>query len=679
MRLANSLINKRYLLFKSKQILPYVIIMTVVGVAVTFVMNLCLVPSSYNDLNHIIVDGHLIFPGWAFMYVYPVLLSLSLFSFMHKKNASDLFAAAPVTKKEYYLTNMLIALIYSAAMILIMMLSSILTVNLLNSTEIPQTVAFDAFIKIFLFLLLGFMQVYTITSTAATLTGTVPAQLFTAAVMLLSPTAIFMLFQFPTIADIDTTFSTTTNLGETYLAIYGKTANDFIYPLNIGTSPISILAALLSSNITESHGLITHFTDAPAMIYTLAIIVVYAIAGIEIFTKYKMENVERPFVNEKFGLIMRALIFLPVISLLVTLFHNDGSIFNEIFITLFVVITVAYIVADLILRKGIKGLSKSLGTYAIICVMSVIFGATLGYIMEVNNDADPTLINKDDITKVTVYMEPLNMTPYEEENIKKYYIPIDLTDENIIENIVGTPNEKDYGNSFWFEIKAGNKTYFAKKRLTQDATNLIFRYIDDNPEIKKSLMINTGMSNHVKSDIMLIYSNSSVNTNKNYMKTLTKRSEIRDIRKDFEAALLETPCVEIYSAKRSIDDAFIRNRWIESNGNSIGDNNSQIVMNEIKYHDGMYYLSSSELAYGSEAFEKIISDMEQFAELAKRTNEITQDQRVALEQVDAGIEQISSVTQQNATASEETSTLSDELAAQATELNMLVSHFQLEA
>ena len=71
--------------------------------------------------------------------------------------------------------------------------------------------------------------------------------------------------------------------------------------------------------------------------------------------------------------------------------------------------------------------------------------------------------------------------------------------------------------------------------------------------------------------------------------------------------------------------------------------------------------------------------MEQFAELAKRTNEITQDQRVALEQVDAGIEQISSVTQQNASASEETSTLSDELAAQATELNMLVSHFQLEA
>ena len=78
-----------------------------------------------------------------------------------------------------------------------------------------------------------------------------------------------------------------------------------------------------------------------------------------------------------------------------------------------------------------------------------------------------------------------------------------------------------------------------------------------------------------------------------------------------------------------------------------------------------------------EAFQKIIADMEQFAELAKRTNEITQDQRVALEQVDTGISQISGVTQQNANASEETSLLSDELAAQATDLNVLVGRFKL--
>ena len=78
-----------------------------------------------------------------------------------------------------------------------------------------------------------------------------------------------------------------------------------------------------------------------------------------------------------------------------------------------------------------------------------------------------------------------------------------------------------------------------------------------------------------------------------------------------------------------------------------------------------------------EAFESIIKDMEQFAELAKKTNEITQEQKVALEQVDVGIEQIAGVTQQNANASEETASLSDELAAQATELNMLVGHFQL--
>ena len=73
----------------------------------------------------------------------------------------------------------------------------------------------------------------------------------------------------------------------------------------------------------------------------------------EVFSKYKMENVERPFVNEKFGLAVRATMFLPIITFCVMLFHQDGSILNTLFITLFVIISISYIVADLILRKGI--------------------------------------------------------------------------------------------------------------------------------------------------------------------------------------------------------------------------------------------------------------------------------------------------------------------------------------
>ncbi|MBR4027044.1 MAG: MCP four helix bundle domain-containing protein [Lachnospiraceae bacterium] len=76
-------------------------------------------------------------------------------------------------------------------------------------------------------------------------------------------------------------------------------------------------------------------------------------------------------------------------------------------------------------------------------------------------------------------------------------------------------------------------------------------------------------------------------------------------------------------------------------------------------------------------FEKIISDIGRFAEIAKANNETSIAQARALEQVETGIEQISGVTQANAAASEECSAISEELAARAAELDSLVKRFTL--
>ena len=76
-------------------------------------------------------------------------------------------------------------------------------------------------------------------------------------------------------------------------------------------------------------------------------------------------------------------------------------------------------------------------------------------------------------------------------------------------------------------------------------------------------------------------------------------------------------------------------------------------------------------------FEKIISDIGRFAEIAKTNSETSVAQTHALEQVEAGIEQISGVTQANAAASEQCSAISEELAARAAELDSLVKRFTL--
>lgn len=78
-------------------------------------------------------------------------------------------------------------------------------------------------------------------------------------------------------------------------------------------------------------------------------------------------------------------------------------------------------------------------------------------------------------------------------------------------------------------------------------------------------------------------------------------------------------------------------------------------------------------------FERIIGELQAFANLAKQNSETSMTQAEALSQVEEGIEQISNVTQQNAAASEECSAISEELSARAVELDNLVNKFVLHA
>ncbi|MBO5352363.1 MAG: MCP four helix bundle domain-containing protein [Lachnospiraceae bacterium] len=76
-------------------------------------------------------------------------------------------------------------------------------------------------------------------------------------------------------------------------------------------------------------------------------------------------------------------------------------------------------------------------------------------------------------------------------------------------------------------------------------------------------------------------------------------------------------------------------------------------------------------------FERIIRELENFAESAKANSEVSRTQSMALQQVEEGVDQITLVTQQNAASSEECSAISEELAARATEMDSLVGRFTL--
>lgn len=81
----------------------------------------------------------------------------------------------------------------------------------------------------------------------------------------------------------------------------------------------------------------------------------------------------------------------------------------------------------------------------------------------------------------------------------------------------------------------------------------------------------------------------------------------------------------------------------------------------------------------SEAFDKIIRDMEDFALAAKETRENAEGQATALEQIGVGIDQISGVVQNTAASAEESTAVSIQLSEQAHHMDNLVHKFKLFA
>ena len=79
----------------------------------------------------------------------------------------------------------------------------------------------------------------------------------------------------------------------------------------------------------------------------------------------------------------------------------------------------------------------------------------------------------------------------------------------------------------------------------------------------------------------------------------------------------------------------------------------------------------------AEGFERIIQQLEAFAQTTKENSEMSIAQSAALQQVEEGVNQISLVTSNNAASSEECSAISEELAARAQELDSLVNRFKL--
>ena len=79
----------------------------------------------------------------------------------------------------------------------------------------------------------------------------------------------------------------------------------------------------------------------------------------------------------------------------------------------------------------------------------------------------------------------------------------------------------------------------------------------------------------------------------------------------------------------------------------------------------------------AEVLETVVSSVKDIADISKAMSENIKTQVVSIEQADIGINNISDIVQNNSATAQETSATSEELSAQATNMDELVSKFQL--
>lgn len=588
-------IDTRYFAYRLMWILPYAAIMTVISVIIALITGTFTGNSYYFSESWFIFGSeNFMIPGLSFMYIYPVLIGISLFSFTHKKDAADLFFAAPVRKSAYFLTNSLVAAVVFASMLLITMLSSVFAVRVFKGDNISVLSA-SSFISVFFFLFLGYMLIYTVTAAAATFTGTVPAQLFAAAVMLFVPMALLMTAEIPLLRNFSNIFEPSSSY-----TIFGTSYSDIIVPPNIAAFPITLIY-LGSTNWFDAYGLFSRLTTLPAFLYTLFLIAVFTYIGILCFRRYKIENVEKAFANEKVDAVFRAAFFIPILTGFFFIVNNQAmDIFGMAVLIITTLITIAYIVVDLILRKGVKGFGKSLLVYACIFVFSVVVG---GLVLASVSDAIGSGISPlsaDDVDSVTIYLEPLNITPTSDEVNLQHLVPVKITDSGVISKLFETSDNNS--GLFWMEFTSdkGKALYYVS--ISAETANSIYAYIDANADIKKSLIKYPGTDRHVHSYTLLASEQSRGNVL--LCGDFTNMSTAAELISERERYILETPTKQLYEEK-SLNG--FSSSYYEYSDSILFDNDdeTEIKIAEIKYADGMYYVDLYSVSGGTELFESV--------------------------------------------------------------------------
>ncbi len=505
MHSATTKINKKYFGYAFKKVMPSLLLMTLIMFLVSFC---CHMFSDFSTLQGLtLVSAEMMsISTYPFAFIYPTILSILLFSFLHKRQSADFFGGAPITRSQMFLSNTIIAAISFFAMILLNGLF-VLTIIFVARPDTAAVLALGEFIRYVIINLVAFMAAYGASSLASSLTGSAAAQFVLAYIIMIIPSLLVNMIQ--TLPVID---------GGNVTVIYSDPAvlqppvfSSIVYPTaeialdfskifiipNILSAPFTLLTEIFSKNLIDFYGTTGYFTNIWAIIYNALLACVYTVSGLLIFKKYKLENAGTPFCNKWVFFAAKVSLFAAFFTLLfrlITVFSWDVLI-----IILFIMSFVAYVILDIIIKKGIRDIGKSLAVFAISVAVGMGIGAmSFGGNVLIRDHLNRLDLNDtDEIESCTVYLPSFNAAAdMDLYGIKDAYIPVKISDADIISKLFN-PDENNHQPRYYYctlGLKNGN-TVTTKLQLFDVGYSALFKAIAEDETLYMSLFKAPGKHN----------------------------------------------------------------------------------------------------------------------------------------------------------------------------------------
>ena len=600
-----SLFDKRYFRYTLKKIFPYALVMFLVLILASFLT--FAFDISISVVSPFIEPMLLGSTSYAGMYIIPVLLAIGMFGFLHKRNSADFLFGSPVKRSAVFMTNIISALIIFAVILAL----NFLFIGMLLSLKDNVITVFSEYLLAFLYNLAGYMLVFVCSSIAASLTGTPLSQVLMTYVIMLLPTFLACFIQLP---------FTIQNAGGFISVNYSLQISRLLLIPDIVSAPISMVFLFLSEEgFKEFYGTFEYFMSIRSILFTSAVTVIYMLLGIYLFNRYKAENASNAFTSRGVAVFAYSGSFGPVMLMAFLAFADSGyadMVESPLFYIFLVLMWVAFLVVSLLFNKGFSGFGKQMRLFFILLAATCVFS---GVAYQIGEHSIKTFdFRTEDISSITVYMPPVNISSVGSECIKENYRKIKITDPDILIDLKGGSPGKRYAYEVVY-AKGSRITLYSA--LPAEFIESVCRYLDENPDLKKTLIAFPGAKHVIATALNL----KTVDGYRNFSSLYQNSDETLNIIMDQEEKYLSTPVKALYELSDSApsyrvlgemsyaDTVYISSEQINYGINS-GDT-FDLSIAALRYHNGKTYSSYYRIGCDSDFFLQFAEEYHKKSEL----------------------------------------------------------------